>query len=100
MMGAPRKRAHLEERAASEPLVSLEAIFRLGKETQRCVVEGEATFNAGHIVLWYNAVYGYGCPCSGVLSPDKCSERPTAHGEDRRVQGTLLHKGELMYCNS
>ncbi|KAH6943280.1 hypothetical protein HPB50_018409 [Hyalomma asiaticum] len=50
MMGAPRKRARLEERAASEPLVSLEAIFRLGKETQRCVVEGEATFNAGHIV--------------------------------------------------
>lgn len=50
VMEATRKRARLENQAAYEPLVSLSAILDLAKETQRCVVEGEAAFNAGHII--------------------------------------------------
>ncbi|KAL1467594.1 hypothetical protein MTO96_042055 [Rhipicephalus appendiculatus] len=50
VMEATRKRARLENQAAYGPLVSLSAILDLAKETQRCVVEGEGAFNAGHII--------------------------------------------------
>ncbi|KAH6932554.1 hypothetical protein HPB50_027431 [Hyalomma asiaticum] len=45
-----RKRVRLEQQSTSGPLVSLQAILSLANETQRCVNEGEATFNAGHVV--------------------------------------------------
>ncbi|XP_075540038.1 uncharacterized protein LOC142574935 [Dermacentor variabilis] len=50
VMEPTRKRARLQVQAAHGPLVSLSAILDLAKETQRCVVEGEAAFNAGHII--------------------------------------------------
>lgn len=51
MMEATRKRARLEEKAAAGPLVSLQTIFSLANETRRCFVEGEAIYNASHIVF-------------------------------------------------
>ncbi|XP_072142332.1 uncharacterized protein [Dermacentor andersoni] len=51
VMEPTRKRTRLQVQAAHGPLVSLSAILDLAKETQRCVsVEGEAVFNAGHII--------------------------------------------------
>lgn len=56
MVRQSRKRARLEQQSSSSPLVSLQTILSIAEETQRRLNEGEASFNAGHII------------CSGIKS--------------------------------
>lgn len=50
VMEPRRKHARLAQQADLTPVVSLKTIFSLAKVTQKCFSEGEAIYNAGHIV--------------------------------------------------